>query len=127
MILISFLPISCPRSGQLCSVFADVTCPALWIRRSLTVLYLLYSSFRLSLLVLPKFWLVLFMCSFLAFTCQFTALARSPLSLCLWLICVVMLSVVLVAVSSYSWAAPSYLDVVGSHSRFDVIWLGLVL
>ena len=120
MLLFSLLSGPCPWSGQLWSVAVAVTCLALWIRHSLTVLSLLYGRSWISLLVLVPLWIILFMCSILAFTCRSTPLACLPLPLYLRFGRVVLSYVGFIAVSSSCWAALYYLDVFSSHCRFSI-------
>ena len=101
-------------------------CPDLWLLCSLTMMYLLYGRRRISLIVSPKFRLVLFMYRLVDFTCWSTPLARSPISLCLRFGHVVLLAFESITVSSSHLADLSSLAVVGSHCWFDVFY-GLVL
>ena len=120
MLLLSLFSVPFPWSDQLWYFSVAVTRLSLWLRHSLTVLSLFYSCCRLSLLVLPPFWLVLFLCRLLAFMCWSNTLSRLSLSLCLLFVRLVLSAISWVGVYSSFGADPYYLAVVGSHCRFSV-------
>ena len=117
MIFLYLLSGPFPWGENLWSFAVAVTCMELWLRRSLTVLSVLYVLRWISLLVLPPFRIVLLMYILVAFTFRSTPLTHFLLSLCLWFGCVVLSAFVLISITSYRCSAT-----VARNYIFSLIW-----